>query len=80
MDFKMKKQLSFQLTLNEDELVSFYSLIQKMHNFEGHEDVGWKVDEFEISDDELHLIDMLDKYITHSEAFDELKLGDEDNG
>jgi hypothetical protein len=51
-----------------------------MHNFEGHEDVGWKVDEFEISDDELHLIDMLDKYITHSDAYDELKLGDEDNG
>jgi hypothetical protein len=79
MDFKMKKQLSFHLTLDEDELVSLYNLIQKMGNFEGHEDVGYKVTEFEISEQELHFIDWLDKYITHSEAYEELKLGDDDN-
>jgi hypothetical protein len=50
-----------------------------MGNFEGHEDVGYKVTEFEISDEELHFIDWLDKYITHSEAYEELKLGDDDN-
>jgi hypothetical protein len=39
MDFKMKKEVSFHLTLDEIELKSLYSLIQKMH-IEGHEDVG----------------------------------------
>jgi hypothetical protein len=79
MDFKMKKQLSFHLALDENELKALYNLLQKMC-IEGHEDVGYKVSEFDITDDEYEIIEWLDKYITHSDAYDELKLGDEDNG
>jgi hypothetical protein len=78
MDFKMKKQLSFHLTLDENELKSLYSLLQKIQ-IEGHEDVGFKVSEFEITNDEYDLIEWLDKYITHSEAYEELKLGDDND-
>jgi hypothetical protein len=79
MDFKMKKQLSFHLTLDDKELVSLYKILQKI-NIEGHEDVGFKVSEFEITNDEYDLIEWLDKYITHSDANEELKLTGDNNG
>jgi hypothetical protein len=78
MEFKMIKQLSFHFSLDEEELKSLYTLIQKIRNVQGHEDVGYKVSEFEISEEELDLIDWLDKYITHSEANEELGLQDVD--
>jgi hypothetical protein len=79
MDFKMKKQLSFHLTLDDKELVSLYKILQKI-NIEGHEDVGFKVSEFEITNDEYDLIEWLDKYITHSDANEELNLTGDNNG
>jgi hypothetical protein len=79
MDFKMKKQLSFHLTLDDKELVSLYKILQKI-NVEGHEDVGFKVSEFEITNDECDLIEWLDKYITHSDANEELNLTGDNNG
>lgn len=76
MEFEMVKTLSFHFTLDEKELKALYSLIQKCRDIEGHEDVGYKVSEFEVSEEEMDLIDWLDKYITHSEANEELKLGE----
>ncbi|MEW5569702.1 hypothetical protein [Rossellomorea marisflavi] len=74
MEFNMVKDLSFHFKLDEEELIALYSLVRKMRNITGHEVVGYKVQEFEISESELSLIDWLDKYITHSDASEELKL------
>jgi hypothetical protein len=71
MDFRMQKDLSFHFTLDEREFIAFHNILQKL-------DFGYgnKIKEFEITEDELNLIDSLEKYIWNSEAFEELRLED----
>jgi hypothetical protein len=78
MNFRMQKELSFHFTLDEKELVTFYTLLQKMRNIEGHEDVGYKVSEFEITEEERQLVFDLDSFILNSDAYEELKLAELD--
>jgi hypothetical protein len=74
MDFRMQKDLNFHFTLDEREFITFYNLLEKI-NF-GY---GNKIKEFEVNEDEINLIDSLDRYIWNSEAFEELKLGDKNS-
>jgi hypothetical protein len=78
LEFNVEKKLSFHLTLDESEAKALYSLLQKMRAMDGHEITGYIVNEFNVTEDEIDLIDWLDKYMTHSEAYEELKLGEED--
>lgn len=71
MEFRMDKVLNFHLTLDDRELIALYTLLQKLNISVGYSN---KVKEFELTEDELNLIEWLDKYITHSDAYEELNL------
>jgi hypothetical protein len=71
MEFRMDRVLNFHLTLDDRELTALYTLLQKLNISVGYSN---KVKEFELTEDELNLIEWLDKYITHSDAHEELNL------
>lgn len=76
MKLEMKKEISFHITFDDTELIALYKIVQKLRNgLDGHDITGYKISEFEVEDEEMNLIDSLDNYIIHSDAFEELKLG-----
>jgi hypothetical protein len=76
MKFEMKKEVSFIISLHDNELKALHTLLQKVNSWEGHEVTGYKVSEFNITDGEIDLAYRLSNHITESEAYKELKLNE----